>query len=396
MCRCLRRRCGCIVPPGCAAARRPGPLGFRSVTDTGAVALKRTPLEDEHRALGAKIGAFAGWAMPIEYRGTLAEHQAVRERVGLFDLMHLGKVIVSGPGALGSLQRSVTNDVAKVEPGRAQYNTVLNERGGIVDDLIVYRLGEERYFVVPNASNTARVHTILLEESVDADVVLHEDWCFLAVQGPRSVEVVSSLFPEALGLEYMHCTEASHQDRPVILTRSGYTGEAGFELFPPESTVHTLWEAILEAGRPHDIEPVGLAARDTLRMEMGYPLHGQDISEERTPLEAGLSWAVAMDKGEFLGREALARQKEDGIPARLWGLDMEGKLIPRAHYPVSSDGERVGEVTSGTFSPTLRRGIALAYLSPRDRFSAGDRVEVDVRGRSGEAVVTKPPFVERS
>jgi aminomethyltransferase len=366
------------------------------VTDTGAVALKRTPLEDEHRALGAKIGAFAGWAMPIEYRGTLAEHQAVRERVGLFDLMHLGKVIVSGPGALDTLQRTVTNDVARVAPGRAQYNTVLNERGGIVDDLIVYRLEEQRYFVVPNAANTDRVHAVLLEEAVDADVVLHKDWCFLAVQGPRAVEVVSSLFPEAAGLEYMHCTEVSHQDRPVILTRSGYTGEVGFELFPPESSVHALWEASLEAGRPHDIEPIGLAARDTLRLEMGYPLHGQDISEERTPLEAGLSWAVALDKGDFRGREALVKQKEEGIPARLWGLRMQDRLIPRAHYPVAADDEWAGETTSGTFSPTLRVGIALAYLQPRERFSPGDEVAVDIRGKRGRAVVTKPPFVDRT
>jgi len=366
------------------------------VTDSGSVALKRTPLEDEHRALGAKIGAFAGWAMPIEYRGTLAEHQAVRERVGLFDLMHLGKVIVSGPGALGTLQRTVTNDVVRVDAGRAQYNTVLNERGGIVDDLIVYRLGEERYFVVPNAANTDRVHAILLEEAVAADVVLHEDWCFLAVQGPRAVDVVSVLFPEAAGLDYMHCTETRYGDQPVILTRSGYTGEVGFELFPPDATVHALWEAILEAGRPYDIEPIGLAARDTLRLEMGYPLHGQDISEERTPLEAGLLWAVSMDKGEFRGREALVRQKEEGIPARLWGLRMQDRLIPRSHYPVAAGNEWVGETTSGTFSPTLRVGIALAYLQPRERFAAGDEVEVDIRGKRGRALVTKPPFVDRS
>jgi aminomethyltransferase len=366
------------------------------VADIGAVALKRTPLEDEHRALGAKIGAFAGWAMPIEYRGTLAEHQAVRERVGLFDLMHLGKVIVSGPGALGTLQRTVTNDVAEIGAGRAQYNTVLNERGGIVDDLIVYRLGEERYFVVPNAANTARVHAILREEADDADVVLHEDWCFLAVQGPRSVEVVSSVFAEAGELGYMHCTETAFEGEQVILARSGYTGEVGFELFPPESVIHGLWRAILEAGRPHGIEPVGLGARDTLRLEMGYPLHGQDISEERTPLEAGLSWAVGFDKGQFRGREALEKQKEGGIPARLWGLRMQDRLIPRSHYPVAAEDEWVGETTSGTFSPTLRVGIALAYLQPRERFSPGDEVEVDVRGRRGRAVVTKPPFVDRS
>jgi glycine cleavage system T protein (aminomethyltransferase) len=376
----------------------------------GDIGLRRTPLEPEHRELGAKIGMFAGWAMPIEYRGTLAEHAAVRERVGLFDLMHLGKVTVDGAEAFDVLQRTVTNDLRKVAVGGAQYNNVLNNRGGIVDDVIVYRLGEERWYTVPNAANTQRVHGILLDrgEGADARIALHEDWCFLAVQGPRSPEVVGALFPDAAGLGYMHVTEVQFGGERVILSRSGYTGEVGFELFPPGTVIHQLWAALIEAGEPHGMEPVGLAARDTLRLEMGYPLHGQDISEERTPLEAGLSWAVALDKGEFPGRDALVRQKEDGIPARLWGLEMEGKLIPRPHYPVlaaeeahpqdmgPSEPTPVGEVTSGTFSPTLRRGIALAYLAPRDRFSEGDRVEVDVRRRRGPAVVRKPPFVDAS
>ncbi len=364
----------------------------------GDVRLKRTPLEPEHRELGAKIGMFAGWAMPIEYRGTLAEHQAVRERVGLFDLMHLGKITLDGPGAGDVLQRTVTNDVSRISPGGAQYNNVLNDRGGIVDDVIVYRLGEDRWYTVPNAANTAKVHRILLDRAAgaDAEIVLHEDWCFLAVQGPRSPDVVGELFPRARELEYMHCTETEFGGERIILTRSGYTGEVGFELFPPEAVIHDLWAALMRAGEPHGMEPVGLAARDTLRLEVGYPLHGQDISEERTPLEAGLSWAVALDKGEFPGRDALLRQKEEGVPARLWGLEMEGRLIPRAHQAVLAGGEQVGEVTSGTFSPTLKHGIALAYLAPRDRFGASDRVEVDVRGRRGEAVVTKPPFVHAS
>ena len=364
----------------------------------GDIGLQRTPLEPEHRELGAKIGMFAGWAMPIEYAGTLAEHEAVRERAGLFDLMHLGKVTVDGPEAFDVLQRTVTNDLGKVGVGGAQYNNVLNDRGGIVDDVIVYRLGDDRWFTVPNASNTTRVHRILEEQAsgAGAEVVLHQDWCFLAVQGPNAHAVVGELFPESGSLDYMHVTEAAFGGERLILSRSGYTGEVGFELFPPEDVVHDLWAALVQAGEPHGMEPIGLAARDTLRLEMGYPLHGQDISEERTPLEAGLSWAVAMDKGEFLGRDALARQKEEGIPARLWGLEMEGRLIPRPHYGVLSGDERVGETTSGTFSPTLRKGIGLAYLSPRDRFSAGDRVEVDVRGRRGEAVVTRPPFVDRS
>jgi len=364
----------------------------------GEIGLRRTPLEPEHRELGAKIGMFAGWAMPIEYRGTLAEHEAVRERAGLFDLMHLGKVTVDGPEAFDVLQRTVTNDLRKVDVGGAQYNNVLNERGGIVDDVIVYRLGEDRWYTVPNAANTNRVHRILLDRAAgaDAEIVLHEDWCFLAVQGPRAPEIVAGLFPAAGDLGYMHVTEAEFGGEPLILSRSGYTGEVGFELFPPEDVVHDLWAALMQAGEPHGMEPIGLAARDTLRLEMGYPLHGQDISEERTPLEAGLSWAVSFDKGEFPGREALLAQKEQGIPARLWGLEMEGRLIPRPHYGVFAGGESVGETTSGTFSPTLRKGIAMAYLAPRERFSAGDRVEVDVRGRRGEAVVMKPPFVDRS
>jgi glycine cleavage system T protein (aminomethyltransferase) len=360
--------------------------------------LERTPLEDEHRALGAKLGPFAGWLMPIEYRGTLAEHKAVREAVGLFDLMHLGKVTVEGPAALEALQRTMTNDLAKVGVGRAQYNTVLNERGGIVDDLIVYRLGEQRYFVVPNAASTEKVHGILLQESreLTAEVDLHEDWCFLAVQGPMAVDVVSELLPAASELGYMHCTEAEFAGKALVLTRSGYTGEMGFELFPPEPVVHELWRSLLSVGERYGIKPVGLGARDTLRLEMGYPLHGQDISEERTPLEAGLSWAVTLDKGEFRGREALLRQKEAGIPSRLWGLKMRDRLIPRAHFGVFVGDERVGETTSGTFSPTLRIGIGLAYLVPRDRFKEGDEVEVEVRGRRGTAVVTKPPFVKAS
>jgi aminomethyltransferase len=360
--------------------------------------LKRTPLEGEHRALGAKLGPFAGWLMPIEYEGTLSEHRAVRERVGIFDLMHLGKVVVEGSPALDVLQKTVTNDVSKVEVGHAQYNLVLNERGGIVDDVLVYRLGAERYFVVPNAANTEKVHAILREEagSQSVDVVLHPDWCFLAVQGPMSVEVVGGLFPEAADLGYMECTGVGYRGEQVILSRSGYTGEVGFELFPPEAVVHELWEELIEAGQPFAIAPVGLGARDTLRLEMGYPLHGQDISEERTPLEAASSWAVSFDKGDFRGRDALVKQKEEGIPTRLWGFRMQDRIIPRAHARVVRDGEPIGEATSGTFSPTLRIGIALGYVAPRDAAQAGDEVEIEVRGKRGHAIVTNPPFVDRN
>jgi aminomethyltransferase len=359
--------------------------------------LKETPLAEEHRALGAHLGAFAGWLMPIEYRGTLAEHRAVREAVGLFDLTHLGKIMVEGAGALDSLQRTLTNDLEKVAVGGAQYGMALNEGGGIVDDLITYRIGEERYLVVPNAANLEKVNGAIMERAAGStDVALRPDLCILAPQGPRSFDLVGPVFPEAVALEYMHGAEFAYGGEPMVVSRSGYTGERGFELFAPEHLAMDLWRELLKLGEGIGLEPCGLAARDTLRLEMGYPLHGNDISEDRTPLEAGLSWAVALEKGGFTGRDALVRQKEEGIPTRLWGLRMRDRLIPRPHYGVFAEGAQVGETTSGTFSPTLRVGIAMAYLGPRDRFSPGDLVEIDVRGRRGEAEVIRPPFVDRS
>jgi glycine cleavage system T protein (aminomethyltransferase) len=359
--------------------------------------LKRTPLEDEHRSLGARMISFAGWWMPLEYGGTLAEHQAVRERAGLFDLAHLGNVVVEGSKALEPLQRVLTNDVSKIAIGGAQYNLALNRRGGIVDDLIVYRIGEDRYLVVPNAANTDKVHSLLRTAAPPGvDVVLREDVALIAPQGPRAFDLVSAPFPDGPALGYMECAELDYRGEPVVVSRSGYTGERGFELFVPNGLAIELWRELLKLGEELGVEPCGLGARDTLRLEMGYPLHGNDISEERTPLEAGLSWAVAMDKGDFNGRAALAEQKDRGVPARLWGLRMRDRLIPRAHYPVTAGGERVGETTSGGFSPTLKVGIAMAYLSPRERFESGDDVEIDVRGRRGAAEVVKPPFVDSS
>ena len=361
--------------------------------------LKRTPLEAEHLRLGAKMAAFAGWKMPIEYEGALAEHRNVRTHVGLFDLTHLGKVEVVGPGALGMLQRLVTNDLSRAGVGDALYNLVLNEGGGVIEDLIVYRLSEERYFVVPNASNAPRVLRMLEEETSDEPLHLmyHQDWCFLAVQGPDSKDVMKGLFPDAKDLAFMHCYEAEYRRRPVIVTRSGYTGEVGFELFTYQDVAEELWGELLGSVRTFGGGPCGLAARDVLRLEMGYPLYGQDLFEASTAFEAGLGWAVAMDKGEFRGRAALLRQKEEGLPSLLRGLRMhERRHIPRAHYPVFVGDQLVGEVTSGTFSPGLGTGIALAYVWPGDVVELDQDVEVDIRGRRGTATVVKPPFVDRS
>jgi glycine cleavage system T protein (aminomethyltransferase) len=358
--------------------------------------LHHTPLEEEHRALSAHLGPFAGWLLPIQYAGTLAEHRAVRQAVGLFDLTHLGTVMVEGPGALGLLQRTMPNDLSKVPVGGAQYNMVLTESGGIVDDLINYRVGEERYLSVPNAANTDAVVGILEAAAGDDVAISRLGWAIIAPQGPRSFELADRLYPGASSLDYMHCRRYLDVDTPVVVSRSGYTGERGFELFVPPELAPDVWRRCLAAGEDLGLQPVGLAARDTLRLEMGYPLHGNDIGPDRTPLEAGLSWAVSLDKGEFTGRTALVRQREEGIPSRLWGLRMLDRLIPRSHYAVSAGGEVAGETTSGTFSPTLEVGIALAYLAPRERFAAGDQVEVDIRGRMGRAEVVRPPFVSSS
>ncbi len=361
--------------------------------------LKRTPLEAEHLRLGAKMAPFAGWQMPIEYEGALAEHRAVRSHVGLFDLTHLGKVEVVGAGALGMLQRLVTNDLSRASVGEALYNLVLNEGGGVIEDLIVYRLGEERYFVVPNASNAPRVLRMLEEETADEPLHLmyHQDWCFLAVQGPEAMSAIATTFPTAPDLAFMRCMETEYHRRPVVVTRSGYTGEVGFELFTYQDVAQQLWDELLGSVRTLGGAPCGLASRDILRLEMGYPLYGQDLFEASTAFEAGLGWAVAMDKGDFRGRAALLRQREEGLPSRLRGLRMhERRHIPRAHYPVFVGDQLVGEVTSGTFSPSLGTGIALAYLWPGDVVELGQEVEVDIRGRRGAATVVQPPFVDRS
>jgi aminomethyltransferase len=353
------------------------------------------PLEDLHRGLGAKLGPFGGWLMPIEYRGVLSEHRAVRERVGLFDLSHLGKLDVIGASAFDALQGLLTNDLRKVDVGRAQYHHLLNQRGGVEEDLFVYRLAEERWFLVPNAANKDAVVAAVREAG--ADVLDHEDWCFLGVQGPDSEAVVSALWPAADDLPFRGCRTVERSGAEVVLARTGYTGERGYELFADAAVAGELWDALTVAGRAFEIEPCGLGARDVLRLEMGYPLYGQDLGPERTTLEAGLGWAVSFDKGAFVGRDALARQRDEGLPSLLRGLVTgDRRHIPRAHQRVTWDGTDAGEVTSGTFSPLRGCGIALAYLSPADAVEPGSVVEVDIRGRSAPATVVQTPFVDRS
>ena len=369
---------------------RPEPDSTMPEPDT-----RHGPLEELHRSLGAKLGPFGGWLMPIEYRGVLSEHRAVRERVGLFDLSHLGKVDVVGAAAFGALQGLLTNDLGRVDVGRAQYHHLLNERGGVEEDLFVYRLAGERWFLVPNAANNDKV--VAAVRSVGAEVVDHDGWCFLGVQGPRSHAVVSKLWRAAVELPFRGVRVVDWHGTEVVLARTGYTGERGFELFADPAIATELWDAIVTAGRPFDLEPCGLGARDLLRLEMGYPLYGQDLGPDRTTLEAGLGWAVSFDKGPFVGRDALERQREEGLPSLLRGLaTADRRHIPRSHQPVLTDGRTVGEVTSGSFSPLLGHGIALAYTSPADAFELGAAVEIDIRGRRAPATVVATPFVDRS
>jgi aminomethyltransferase len=362
--------------------------------DTGE--LQRSPLDAVHRRLGAKMGAFAGWDMPIQYQGTMSEHQAVRERVGVFDLSHLGKVEVRGEGAHDALQHALSNDLDRLtEPGAAQYTLCLTDDGGIVDDLIVYR-EDDGYLLVPNAANWPKVaDAVRASDPGRAEVVPRPDIAVLAVQGPRAPELVGRIFPFSADLPYMHLAPATYRDAPARVCRTGYTGERGFELLVPGEVAPALWEELFERGASFTVAPVGLGGRDTLRLEMGYALHGNDISTDTDPFEARLGWAVAMNKDDFRGREALAARKEAGPKRLLVGLRSEDRLIPR-HGMAVYDGDRpVGEVTSGTFSPTLRQGIAMAYVLP-DVAAKDTRLQVDVRGRRGDVTVTRPPFVDAS
>lgn len=337
---------------------------------------------------------FGGWDMPIEYPGggVVAEHTAVRERVGIFDVSHLGKASVRGPGAADFVNACFTNDLRRIQPGAAQYTLCCDDSGGVVDDLIAYLKADDDVFLIPNAANTAEVCRRLAAAAPAGIEVtnLHDRFGVIAVQGTRSDEVLESLGLPT-GHDYMSFVEADWRGRPVIVCRTGYTGERGYELVPRWDDTPALWDALVEAMRPFDGLPCGLGARDTLRTEMGYPLHGQDLSLEISPVQARAGWAVGWKKEAFWGKDALVAEK--AAPSRLMrGLLVTGRGIPRSHCSVSKDGNVIGEVTSGTFSPTLKQGIALALLSPD--IADGDTVEIDVRGRVVEATVVKPPFVQ--
>ncbi len=360
--------------------------------------LHQSPLHERHAAAGAKMADFGGWWMPIEYPGggVVAEHTAVRERVGIFDVSHLGKASIRGDGASAFVNACLTNDLARIAPGQAQYTLCCDDpSGGVVDDMIAYLYADDDVFLVPNAANTAEVVRRLQASAPEEVEVedLHQRFGVIAVQGPRSAELLADL-DLPTGHDYMSFVEADWAGRPIVVGRTGYTGEHGYELLPRADDTGPLWDALAEAGTSYDALPCGLGARDTLRTEMGYPLHGQDLTLDITPVQGRSSWAIGWDKPQFWGRDVLTAERAAKPSRRLLGLRANGGGIPRPQMTITASGEQVGTMTSGTFSPTLRLGIGLALL---DRsVSAGDEVSVDIRGRPVAMTVVKPPFVEAS
>jgi len=366
----------------------------------------KSPLYGWHGAMDAKLADFGGWDMPIEYPkgvagfsgGTLAEHAAVRERVGVFDVSHLGKISVRGPGAKEYVNTMVTNDLNRIEDGQAQYNLFCNDLGGVIDDLIVYQLSNENVFIIPNASNCAQVAEELAAAAPAGITVknIHQEYAVLALQGPDSRKVLSDLGIE-LDLEYMSFSKVvlpGHQNLgEIIVCRTGYSGELGYELLPAWDSAVEIWKLLLEKIAKYDGRVCGLGARDTLRTEMGYPLHGHELSIDISPVQASASWAVVFSKSQFRGKAALEKEKASGPKRVLRALKSDDRGIPRAGMSVlDSSGIAIGEVTSGTFSPTLKVGIALALVKPE--FKAGDSVAIDIRGRVSSASIVRAPFVE--
>jgi len=356
--------------------------------------LQRTPLFEAHRALGARIVPFAGWEMPVQYTGIVEEHQAVRQGAGAFDVSHMGEVVLKGPRAAEAVQRLVTNNVGKLTDGQAMYTVMCYPDGGIVDDCIVYRGAADDYVIVINASNIAKDVAWMKENvsSICAPNDISAETALVAVQGPRAVALVSALAGQPLGdrIPSFHFGPAVVAGVNVVAARTGYTGEDGFEVFIPAAEAQKVWDAIIAAGA----KPAGLGARDTLRLEARLSLYGNDVDQTTTPLEAGLGWVVKLDAGDFIGREALARQKAEGIPRKLIGFKVAGRGIARHDYPIlDGPGNPVGKVTSGAPAPTLGYAIGLGYVPTG---LAGPGLQVDCRGKVFPLELVTGPFYKRS
>jgi aminomethyltransferase len=358
----------------------------------------RTPLYETHRKAGARLVEFAGWDMPVQYQGLLAEHEAVRTRVGLFDVSHMGEVVFRGPRALEALNRLFTNDLGHVADGQAQYGCLCRESGGIVDDVVVYRRAADDLLVCVNASNRKKdFEWLAAGAGVGVDVRDESDaWAQLALQGPLAAQLLQRLTNVNLSaLRSYRFAQGEVGGVPCLVARTGYTGEDGVELFCPAGDAVRLWDELVEAGQHERLLPCGLGARDSLRLEMAYRLYGSDMDDTTSPLEAGLGWVVKLEKGDFVGRAALLRQKANGIARKLVGFVLTDPGIARHGYPALQDGGKVGEVTSGTRSPSLGTSIGLAYLPPA-LAAEGSTFAVEIRGRATAARAVKTPFYART
>ncbi|MFE9958874.1 glycine cleavage system aminomethyltransferase GcvT [Micromonospora sp. NPDC005299] len=369
-------------------------------SDAAETRLRRSPLHERHTALGAKFAPFGGWEMPLEYAGggVLKEHTAVRTGVGVFDVSHLGKARITGPGAADFVNSCLSNDLGRIAPGKAQYTLCCDDAtGGVVDDIIAYLYAEDHVFLVPNAANTAEVVGRLRAAAPEGVIVTdeHEAYAVLAVQGPRSAELLGTLGLPT-GHDYMSFSAASLNGVELTVCRTGYTGELGYELVVPAGDALVVWDALFAAGEAEELRACGLAARDTLRTEMGYPLHGQDLSLDITPVQARSGWAVGWDKPAFWGRDVLLAEKAAGPARTLRGLEAVDRAIPRPGMAVYAGDKQVGTVTSGTFSPTRKQGIALALVDTDPKLPDGEVLEVDIRGRRAQMRLTRPPFVQPS
>lgn len=375
------------------------------MSDENSTPLKRTALHERYKELGARLVPYAGWEMPVQFSGILAEHRAVRSAAGLFDLGHMGQLLVTGPDALAFLQYTTTNDLSDLEPGQAKYTLLSNEHGGVIDDVIVYRNpeGEDGYTAVMNASNAPRDVAWWNEIRArrnDLDVTLDDMSSrtgMVAIQGPLSEKIVQKLTDLSLkDLAYFTWTNATVAGVSTKIARTGYTGEDGFEFYAPNEHIDQLWSGLMDAGKDEGLVPVGLGARDTLRLEARMPLYGQEVGDDISPYESGLGWAVKLDKGDFIGRDKMAAVKEQGADRRIVGFKLTGRGgAPRTGYPVQVDGEIVGEVTSGAMSPTLQENIGLAMIR-RSAAGVGKPLEIIVRGKPVPAVQVKTPFYKRS
>jgi len=371
------------------------------MTDSASAPLKKTPLHAAHVALGARMVPFGGWDMPVEYSGITAEHMAVRTAAGLFDVSHMGEVEIAGKGALEAVQHITSNDVAKLQVGQIQYSGLTTPQGTFVDDLLVYRFGPSHYLLVINAGNidkdvpwiTARAK----EVSPDVGIVNSSDrYALIAVQGPKAQEILQTLTAIDLpAIKYYWFAHGEIAGVRGTVSRTGYTGEDGFEVMIPPAMAAKVWDALLQAGKPHGMIPAGLGARDTLRLEAGMRLYGNDMDETTTVVEADLGWIVGWKKEEFLGHDVLKRQKAEGAPRKLVGFEMLERAIGRHGYDVYIGGGKAGVVTSGTQTPFLKKAIGMAYV-PADKTSPGTDLEIDIRGRRAKAAIIPMPFYKRA